>query len=346
VADFNTFDLGRVIQTAESIKGMKRDAETDTLRNAYLNTQIAGAKQTQEVQAQQAAAQQQELSAKRQYYTAQAALSSADPKGTIEAIAPQFVQDFEAKHGQGSWQQLSSQQAHQAAQQIMQQAQSVIGPQAKVKYVDQGGQLVAIDENTGQPIQGLSPLAKSASPDSQLSAQTSTANAKLSAQTSRENNAASIATTTRGQDIQAETARRGQDLTAANNKATNASSPQNLSKAWDVYQQARSGLVKGLQGTETGPIAGRIPAVTTAQQVGEGAVAAMAPVLKQIFRVAGEGTFTDKDQELLMRMVPTRTDTPESRDAKLQNIDNIIRAKLGQGSSQSAGVVDFSALPP
>lgn len=97
-----------------------------------------------------------------------------------------------------------------------------------------------------------------------------------------------------------------------------------------LYQTAIDGARRGLEGTETGPIAGRIPAITAAQQTAEGGVSAMAPVLKQLFRVAGEGTFTDKDQELLLRMIPTRTDLPEAREAKLQNIDNIVRAKLQQ----------------
>lgn len=105
--------------------------------------------------------------------------------------------------------------------------------------------------------------------------------------------------------------------------------PGGVNTAWSMYQEARKGLTGALAGTETGPIIGRAPSFTAAQQTAEGAVSAMAPVLKQIFRVAGEGTFTDKDQELLLRMVPTRTDRPEARNAKLANIDNIIKAKLG-----------------
>jgi hypothetical protein len=62
----------------------------------------------------------------------------------------------------------------------------------------------------------------------------------------------------------------------------------------------------------------------------------MAPILKQIFRTAGEGTFTDADQKLLLAMVPTRTDTPTARKAKLANIDTIVRAKLGSASSVPA----------
>lgn len=103
--------------------------------------------------------------------------------------------------------------------------------------------------------------------------------------------------------------------------------------ALEQWDAAREGLETGLAGSETGPLAGRLPAITSAQQIAEGSVAATAPILKQLFRTAGEGTFTDKDQELLMKMVPTRTDTPEAREAKIANIDRIIRAKLGGAGS-------------
>jgi hypothetical protein len=102
-------------------------------------------------------------------------------------------------------------------------------------------------------------------------------------------------------------------------------------KAYATYQAGMTGLVKGLGGTNTGPIAGRMPAVTASQQIADGAVAAMAPVLKGLFRSAGEGTFTDKDQEMLLAMMPTRRDEPEARAAKLANVDAIVRAKLGLG---------------
>lgn len=108
-------------------------------------------------------------------------------------------------------------------------------------------------------------------------------------------------------------------------------------QALQQFEAAKQGLIEGLSGTETGPIAGRLPAFTTGQQVAEGGVAAMAPILKQIFRVAGEGTFTDRDQALLMEMLPTRRDTPEAAGAKLQNIDRIIQTKLAP--TQSAGHV-------
>jgi hypothetical protein len=114
-----------------------------------------------------------------------------------------------------------------------------------------------------------------------------------------------------------------------------------------VWQVAREGLIKALAGTETGPLAGRVPAVTAGQQIAEGAVAAVAPVLKQLFRSAGEGVFTDRDQQLLLDMVPQRTDHPEAAKAKLGMIDSIIEAKLSGGGSAGGGITEaqYNALP-
>jgi len=98
--------------------------------------------------------------------------------------------------------------------------------------------------------------------------------------------------------------------------------------ALNVYNTAMSSLSNALSDATTGPFIGLIPAVTANQQIADGAVAAMAPVLKQMFRSAGEGIFTDKDQELLIKMVPTRTDLKETRLAKIKNIDAIVKAKL------------------
>lgn len=105
--------------------------------------------------------------------------------------------------------------------------------------------------------------------------------------------------------------------------------------AFAQYTAARDTLLADLKGTMTGPVAGRIPAFTERQQIAEGAQARMAPILKGLFRTAGEGTFTDKDQELLMAMVPTRTDLPGAVDAKIAGIDAIIQAKLQQTPTQA-----------
>jgi len=102
------------------------------------------------------------------------------------------------------------------------------------------------------------------------------------------------------------------------------------SKALNLYEVGVGGLSEALGQTTTGPAVGMFPAVTTSAQIAEGAIAAMAPILKQMFRAAGEGTFTDTDQAMLMNMLPTRKDKPEARVSKLQNIDAIVRAKLSK----------------
>lgn len=100
-------------------------------------------------------------------------------------------------------------------------------------------------------------------------------------------------------------------------------------RAFDTYVVGIKRLTKAMAGTETGPIVGRIPAVTASQQIAEGSLASMAPILKQLFRASGEGIFTDKDQELLMSMLPTRTDQPEAVASKIDNINAIVSSKLG-----------------
>jgi hypothetical protein len=106
--------------------------------------------------------------------------------------------------------------------------------------------------------------------------------------------------------------------------------------AYAAYQAGIGSLEKAMSGTSTGPVAGRIPAVTAGQQIAEGAEATMAPILKQLFRDSGEGTFTDADQALLMKMVPTRKDHEEARKAKISMIDEIVRAKLAIGAAPAA----------
>jgi hypothetical protein len=107
-------------------------------------------------------------------------------------------------------------------------------------------------------------------------------------------------------------------------------------RAFETFNVAMSGLQSGLEGTSTGYVQGKLPTFTESQQVAEGAISAMAPILKDLFRGAGEGAFTNYDQELLLKMVPTRSDQAGARAAKINNINAIVQAKLGmQGGNQS-----------
>lgn len=105
-------------------------------------------------------------------------------------------------------------------------------------------------------------------------------------------------------------------------------------KAMLVYDTAYKTLADAMGQTTTGPIVGLIPALTAEAQSADGAVSMILPTLKDVFRSAGEGTFTDSDQKILTDMIPTRRDAPKARAFKLQAIDAIIRAKLGGGEVQ------------
>lgn len=120
-------------------------------------------------------------------------------------------------------------------------------------------------------------------------------------------------------------------------------SEKSVQDAYNLYKKAKQGLSSSLDKTSTGPIIGRLPAFTSEQQAADSSVAAMAPVLKQLFRVAGEGVFTDRDQELLLRMVTNRTIRSEARKEILQNVDNIVRAKLGIADDDGGDIPDESS---
>jgi len=142
-------------------------------------------------------------------------------------------------------------------------------------------------------------------------------------------------------DVEAATAPQiAADTTAAKEGAKFAAERENAQRgnatAFDAYQQAMNGIRTSFGKTDTGPIAGRMPAVTAGQQTAEGAIAAAAPVLKQLFRSAGEGVFTDRDQQLLIDMLPKRTDHPEVVESKLGMIDSVVAAKLNMSGAPAA----------
>jgi len=119
-------------------------------------------------------------------------------------------------------------------------------------------------------------------------------------------------------------------VAAATQHADIAKEDRSNRRALEVYEIAIKGLADALGQDTTGPFVGLLPALTQEARTAEGAIALMAPVLKSIFRTAGEGTFTDQDQALLMGMVPSRRDKEATARTKLENIDLIVRAKLGK----------------
>ena len=122
----------------------------------------------------------------------------------------------------------------------------------------------------------------------------------------------------------------------AKNLANQSETDRSNAKALQVYEIGIDSLTNALNSTSTGPVLGYLPALTENQQMVEGATAAMAPILKDLFRAAGEGTFTKDDQEILLNMLPTRKDKPKAREAKLRNVDAIVRAKLAESPQEGA----------
>lgn len=99
-------------------------------------------------------------------------------------------------------------------------------------------------------------------------------------------------------------------------------------KALGVYETAMGNLTKALDNTITGPFIGFTPAMTSNAQIADGAIAMMLPLMKDVFRGAGEGTFTEGDQKILTDLIPTRNDNAEARASKIKMLDSMIRAKL------------------
>lgn len=125
-------------------------------------------------------------------------------------------------------------------------------------------------------------------------------------------------------------------LTKANEEAKNDAAAVGLKNATDTknskslatYETGMGALSSALENASTGPVAGRIPAWSSEDQIADGAFSSMAPIMKDLFRGAGEGVFTDSDQRLLTDMLPKRSDRPEAAKAKMATIDAIVRAKL------------------
>jgi hypothetical protein len=79
---------------------------------------------------------------------------------------------------------------------------------------------------------------------------------------------------------------------------------------------------------QTGKIFGNLPAVTTGAQLADNAKAILLPLMKGVWRGAGEGVFTDKDQETLEAMFPSRDMTPEAAKQALLIVRQLTELKL------------------
>jgi hypothetical protein len=83
------------------------------------------------------------------------------------------------------------------------------------------------------------------------------------------------------------------------------------------------------KGTGTGPLVGKFSGYTSSSQKALAARDIMSPMLKQVVRDAGEGTFAKNDQDQIDAMMPKETDLPDVVDYKVGLIDLFVRGKLG-----------------
>lgn len=103
-------------------------------------------------------------------------------------------------------------------------------------------------------------------------------------------------------------------------------------KATQIYTPFSTQLTAlrdAYKGTGTGPLVGRFSGYTSSSQKAQAARDIMSPMLKQVVRDAGEGTFAKNDQDQIDAMMPKETDLPEVVDYKIGLMDTFVRGKLG-----------------
>lgn len=133
-------------------------------------------------------------------------------------------------------------------------------------------------------------------------------------------------------------AAKGKILTAARKKDTDT--------LFNAYNSARTSVEAALADTSlTGPVAGNLPAVTSAAQTAAGNIMIYSYAIKGLVRSAGEGNWSDADQRALQSMLPSRTDTPDAASAKMGAIDAWVRAKLGQPPAGGQQPTSTAATP-
>ncbi|APX66277.1 hypothetical protein V3I01_08030 [Sphingomonas sp. gentR] len=157
----------------------------------------------------------------------------------------------------------------------------------------------------------------------------------------------SAATTRRGQDISASTARRGQDISAATARAGQAVAM----RGQDMQAEARvapkpatvtlartkisalnaldnqlNRVEKALANAKNrGPIAGRLPGgINGKDGAADAAIRQLAPLVRQLTRVPGEGAMSDYESRLVEAGQPSRSQTPEALRETLAGYRDLI----------------------
>lgn len=142
---FETFDLGRVIQTAEAIKGMRAQSTTDRLREQFLGEQIETMRTGRERQQRMDEITLGKEKATQVHASMQHVLQAPNPKNFIEQNFPELVTNLQ-KNGV-PWENLDDNAVKQMAQGISAKAAVEAGIAAPAP-VSSEGKLIA-DQRAG-----------------------------------------------------------------------------------------------------------------------------------------------------------------------------------------------------
>jgi hypothetical protein len=347
---FETFDLGRVLQTAEAIKGIRRQGEYDKIQQAYMGERIAGAQQERAQQAQTFDAENQSRTSRMHYLAAQAVENSADPVAAARQLAPEMVSEFEKQHGAGSFEQLTPDIVKQLARMGKEKSAAAAGinlqpdpnVQAQQKFTremdatnfgqqqelakTQHGYRLGEIEATSRvkPGNNFRPLTPEEVTQVGLppgtSAQVDTTTGKVDVLSKRDTTA---------------TLSQKDSTTAKMKLNTLALARQQLTKIKEAYDSGTKGM------NAFGPGQGMLP--TEAGKLFDRRVDQMRSTLTALTRVPGVGAMSDYETKLDQAKFPNRGDYESVTADQIQNIDDMLatiengyKGLLSGGQSQES----------
>ena len=138
-----------------------------------------------------------------------------------------------------------------------------------------------------------------------------------------------------------ETIRQNNKPTAADKKVI--ADKKQQEKDYQAYKLVSTDLkntYKNIAANLTGPLQGNLPAASQNSRMFETTQKQMLPLLKDVFRKPGEGTFTEGDQRLLTELLPNRTMDAEEFDVAIKRLDAVVAMKVSQADLTIAQVLE------
>jgi hypothetical protein len=351
MAGFDTFDMSRIIGAAEQIKGMKREASRDVLRDQYLQTQIQGAQQNQQFAQAEQQTQVDQRTARQRYLEAQAIEQAADPIAAARDFAPDLIQSFEKAHGAGSFAQLPPDVVKQLASAGKQRAAAAAGIdvtggpelQARLaaaqasdeKNFGQQKEIVGLQHQNRLGEIAASSRVKPGNAFRPLTPE-EVAQVGLPAGTS-----AQVDETTGKIDVLSKRDATGalnqKDMTTAKMKLNTVSlARQQLGRIRQEFEGIKGTMSAGAFGQ------GRIP--SEGGRKFDAAVNQMRSTLTALTRVPGVGAMSDYETKLDQSKFPTRNDYESVTEQQLGDLDNMLNA-IETGYKDLLGSAPQGATP-